>query len=186
MNPFLLFHHPSQVTSQYRRRIIVATGHRPQKLDQGYVELTRAILIQVATEWLHQLAPRGVISGLALGWDSAVIEACLALKIPYVGCVPFEGQERRWPGKEQHRYKQYKMRAAKVFLTSPGEYTAKKMELRNQHMVRLALKDGPEHALMLALWSGAPGGTKNCLVYAQKKDIEIVNCWNHYRAHVKK
>ena len=186
MNPILSFQHPSQVTSSYRRRIIVCTGHRPQKLDDAYAELTRALLIRVATEWLHQLAPRGVISGLALGWDSAVVEACLKLKIPYVGCVPFEGQEKRWPGAEQFRYEQYKKQAAKIILCSPGEYSAKKMHLRNQRMIDMSLKDGPGHTLILALWSGDTGGTKNCLTYAQRKQIEIINTWNHFRAHLQK
>ncbi len=186
MNPLLSFQHPSQITSSYRRRIIVCSGHRPKKLDDGYSELTRALLIRVATEWLRHLAPRGVISGLALGWDSAVVEACLKLQIPYVGCVPFEGQEKRWSGKDQFRYEQYKNAAARIILCSPGEYTARKMQLRNERMINMALKDGPEQALVLALWSGDSGGTKNCLVYAQEKKIEIMNAWNHYQAHLKK
>ena len=186
MKPFLPFQHPSQISAAYRNRIIVGTGHRPQKLDDGYSELTRTLLIRVATEWLRHLAPRGVISGLALGWDSALVEACLALRIPYVGCVPFEGQEKRWPGKEQFRYEQYKKTAARVILCSPGEYSAKKMHLRNERMIELALKDGPENALILALWNGGTGGTTNCLTYAQSKNIEIINAWNHYRTHFKK
>jgi len=186
MNPFLSFQHPSQVTSSYRQRIIVCTGHRPQKLDDGYADLTRTFLIRVATDWLRHLAPRGVISGFALGWDSAVVEACLKLKIPYVGCIPFQGQEKRWPGPEQFRYEQYKKQADKIIVCSPGEYSAKKMHLRNERMINLSLKDGPEHALVLALWNGSTGGTKNCLEYAQRKQLETINPWNHYNSYLSK
>ena len=185
MKPFLPFQHPSQVTPAYRNRIIVGTGHRPQKLDDGYSELTRVLLIRVATDWLRNLSPRGVISGMAIGWDSALIEACLILKIPYVGCIPFEGQEKRWPGKAQFRYNQYRKAAARIIICSLGEYSAQKMHLRNERMVDLALKDGPENALILALWNGDAGGTKNCLDYAQEKTIEAINAWNHYRTHIK-
>lgn len=185
MNPLLPFNHPLQVTKDYRQRIVVATGHRPQKLGDGYSPLTWALIIRVATEWLRQLAPRGVISGMALGWDSAVIEACLALKIPYMGCIPFEGQESRWPGPEQYRYEQYKRQAAKLLVCSTGGYSKAKMDARNQRMVNLSLKDGPENALALALWSGEPSGTKNCIAYAQAKEIEVINCWKHYLTFTK-
>src|SRR5436190_22499737 len=114
MKPLLPINHPSQVNKQHQQRIIVATGHRPQRLEQGYDALAWNLVIRVATEWLRQLARRGVTSVMPLGWDSAVIEACLALKIPYVGCVPFEGQEEKWPGHEQYRYKQYTELAAKI------------------------------------------------------------------------
>jgi uncharacterized phage-like protein YoqJ len=186
MNPFLPFNDPSQITSSYRNRIVVGTGHRPAKLEDGYSELTRTILMGVATDWLRYLAPRGVLSGLALGWDSALVEACLALGIPYVACIPFEGQEKKWPGKAQFRYNEYRAKAARVIVCSPGEYSARKMHERNKRMIDLSLKDGPENALVLALWSGDKGGTQNCLEYAQRKGVEVMNCWNHYLTFTKK
>jgi len=186
LRPFLPFNHPSQVTREYQHRIIVATGHRPKKLlDQGYSELTRALITRVATDWLRQLAPRGIISGMALGWDSAVIEACLALRIPYVGCIPFEGQEKRWPGPEQFRYEQYRQQAARIIVCSPGEYSRAKMMARNERMINLSLKDGPANALILALWNGEPSGTRNAIAHAQTKEISVINCWKHYLTFTK-
>lgn len=182
MNTFLPFQHPSQVPSSYRRRIIVGTGHRPQKLG-GYGELTRTLLNRIAIEWLRHLAPRGVISGLAQGWDSALIEACWALGLPYVACAPFKGQESKWPGAAQFRYRQYVERAAKFVISSPGEYSAQKMQIRNEHMIDMALKDGPSNALVIALWDGSTGGTKNCIDYAQRKQIEIINAWQYAKLY---
>jgi uncharacterized phage-like protein YoqJ len=186
MNPLLPFNHPSQLTNDFRNRIIVATGHRPKKLQDGYSELTRVLIIRVATEWLRQLAPRGVISGLAIGWDSAVVEACLALKIPYVACIPFEGQEARWSGRDQVRYRGYRDQAARVIVCSPGGYTKDKMERRNRRMVNLSLKYGPQNALLLALWNGEPSGTQNCIGYAQIKGVDTINCWNHYQTFTRR
>jgi uncharacterized phage-like protein YoqJ len=186
MKPLLSFNHPSQVTKPYRGRIVVATGHRPKKLEDGYSNLTRALITRVATEWLRQLAPRGVISGMALGWDSAVIEGCLALNIPYVGCIPFEGQEKQWPGPEQFRYNLYRRKAARVVVCATGGYERAKMMQRNERMITLSLKDGPENALVLALWNGEPSGTKNAIHYAQTKGISIINCWNHYQTFTKR
>lgn len=183
MNPFLPIQHPSQISNEYRHRIIVGTGHRPQKLS-GHTELARSLLRRIAGDWLRYLAPRGVISGLAQGWDSALIEACWDLNLPYVACAPFKGQEKKWPGDAQFRYKQYIERAAKFITCSPGDYSALKMDIRNQHMIKLALKDGPKHALLLALWDGSRGGTNNCINYAQLKKIEVVNVWSHYQTHV--
>jgi len=144
-------------------------------------------LNRIAIEWLRHLAPRGVISGLAQGWDSALIEACWALGLPYVACAPFKGQESKWPGAAQFRYRQYVERAAKVVVCSPGEYSAQKMQIRNERMIDMALKDGPSNELVIALWDGSAGGTKNCIDYAQRKQIEIINAWQYaklYPEHV--
>ncbi len=184
MHTLLPFQHPSQIPSSYRRRIIVGTGHRPQKLG-GYGDLTRARLKRVAIDWLRYLAPRGLISGLAQGWDSALIEACWDLKLPYVACAPFKGQESKWPGAAQFRYQQYVDRAAKFVICSPGEYSAKKMQIRNERMIDMALKDGPNNALLLALWDASEGGTKNCVDYAVRKEVQIINVWKHFQSHIK-
>jgi uncharacterized phage-like protein YoqJ len=113
------------------------------------------------------------------------VEACLALGIPYVACIPFEGQESKWPGPEQFRYQQYRQKAAMVVVCSGPGYSKAKMDARNQRIINMALKDGPANAVVLALWSGEPSGTRNCLAYAQSKRIQIINCWKHYQTFTK-
>jgi hypothetical protein len=45
-------------------------------------------------------------------------------------------------------------------------------------MVKIALKDGPDNGLLLALWDGAPnGGTYNCINYAANQGLPIINAW---------
>jgi hypothetical protein len=50
-------------------------------------------------------------------------------------------------------------------------------------MIDMALKDGPSNALVIALWDGSTGGTKNCIDYAQRKQIEIINAWQYAKLY---
>lgn len=149
--------------------IVAATGHRPEKLG-GYGEDVRRRLITLATDYLQSNTLNTVISGMALGWDQAVAEACVALGIPFIAAVPFEGQERRWPPESQRRYAALLGRAESVVIVSeyPG---SKAMQLRNEWMVDRADK-------MLALWDGSWGGTFNCIQYAKKRGVPIENLWS--------
>ncbi len=174
---FLPFQRPSEITPDFHSRIIVATGHRSQKCG-GFSEVAQTALKQIAIDWLAALRPRGAISGMALGWDTAIVEACLNLGLPYVACIPFRGQESQWPLHARRAYANYIRHAANVIVSSPGEYAANKMQIRNERMVDLALKNGPgpANALVLAMWDGTSGGTKNCLLYARTR-LESINAW---------
>ena len=171
---------PPQITTDFHNRIIVATGHRPEKLG-GYTDAALIRLKRIAVDWLTALNPRGAISGMALGWDTAIVEACLQLGLPYVACIPFRGQESRWPSAARRKYENYIRRATKLIVCSPGGYAPNKMQIRNERMVNLALKNGPgpAHALVLAMWDGTSSGTKNCLSYAHTR-IEALNAWSDY------
>jgi uncharacterized phage-like protein YoqJ len=170
---------PSDISGFYRNRIIVATGHRPQKCG-GYGMAAQNRLKEVAIDWLAALRPRGAISGMALGWDTAIVEACLHLGLPYVACIPFRGQESQWPSDSRRAYDNYLRLAAKIIVCSPGEYSPSKMQIRNERMIDLALqKGGPEQTLVLAMWDGTPGGTKNCLLYTRTR-VEAINAWTDF------
>lgn len=184
MFSFLPVIRPHEVTPDLQNRIVVGTGHRPQRTG-GYSEYARTLLAHVAADWLAALKPRGVISGLALGWDSALIEACLDLRIPYVACAPFKDQPSKWPAEAQQRYARYIARAAKFIVCSPGTYAPEKMQIRNERMIDLASKQGPANAVLLSLWDGSPtGGTTNCLRYAQTKGLQIINAWANLQEYV--
>lgn len=171
---------PEQVTPDYQNRIVVATGHRPEKCG-GYSKHAQLRLKELAIDWLVALTPRGAISGMALGWDTAIVEACLDLQLPYVACIPFEGQDTKWFPESRRAYRTYLDRAANVIVCSSGKYAPEKMQIRNERMIDLALKKapGPENSILLALWDGTSGGTKNCLSYADSR-IPTFNTWDHY------
>jgi uncharacterized phage-like protein YoqJ len=171
---------PHQVRSNFRNRIVVATGHRPQKCG-GFSEAAQLLLKQIAIDWVKALNPRGAVSGMALGWDTAIVEACLHLGLPYVACIPFRGQESQWPSSSRRAYCEYLLKAANVILCSPGDYSAHKMQIRNERMIDMALQYGPglNNSIVLALWDGTSGGTENCLLYAQTR-MQIVNVWSDF------
>jgi uncharacterized phage-like protein YoqJ len=171
---------PDQVTLSFQNRIVVATGHRPQKCG-GFSEAAQLLLKQIAIDWLAALKPRGAVSGMALGWDTAIVEACLHLGLPYVACIPFRGQESQWPSASQRAYHNYLRQAANVIVCSSGDYSAYKMQIRNERMIDMALQYGPgsTHSILLAMWDGTSGGTENCLLYARTR-IETINAWPYF------
>lgn len=155
--------------------IICGTGHRPDKLG-GYGPEATIKLIDLAKDWLGVHLPASVISGMALGWDSALAEAACQLEIPWTAAIPFEGQESRWPKQSQDIYKKTLMFAEKVVYVSEPGYAVWKMQKRNEWMV-----DNSD--LVLALWDGSDGGTANCVRYANKVGKEVVNLWETYDSH---
>lgn len=171
---------PEQVTLNFQNRIVVATGHRPDKCG-GFTSAAQLLLKQTAIDWLAALNPRGAISGMALGWDTAIVQACLHLGLPYVACIPFRGQESQWPSSSRRAYHDYLRHAAKVIVCSRGGYSSYKMQIRNERMIDMALQYGPgqNNSILLAMWDGTSGGTKNCLIYAHTR-IQTINAWSHF------
>jgi len=148
--------------------IITFTGHRPNKLG-GYIEPnpTSRLVRQLIRQQLERMKPDSAISGMAQGVDLWAAEICYVLHIPYTAAVPFVGQEMLWPELAKNRWRYLLGRAANVVVVSEGEYSAKKMQKRNEWMVDNA-------DVLLAVWDGTSGGTANCVRYAEKKKKQIV------------
>jgi uncharacterized phage-like protein YoqJ len=155
--------------------IIAATGHRPDKLG-GYGRETVIRCKQLALEHFQLLPvlPSRVISGMALGWDTGVAFAALALRIPLTAAVPFAGQEQRWPEESQRTYRTLLEAADQVVTVSPGGYTAAKMQRRNIWMINNA-----DH--VLALWNGSDGGTANAIEFAIQTEKPTTNLWPFWK-----
>lgn len=180
---FLPITDPSQVTADLTDRIVVVTGHRPTKLG-GYGSDATALRRRVAHMWLAALKPRGIIDGMAQGFDLDIVEECLSLSIPYLACIPCDQHESMWPEHVQRRYRELRALAAKVEVVTPGRYTPSCMQTRNVFMVERAVSHALGRSLLLAMWDGSQGGTYNCLAYAQTKRIEMINAWPSYKALV--
>jgi len=167
--------------------ILSGTGHRPNKLvahgKQAYPNpntygfgYAYSRLIDLAYAYLLKLKPAKVVSGMALGWDLALAQAALYAEIPYIAAVPFRGQESQWPESSQKYYRAVLSMAESIEYISPGEYSAWKMQSRNKWMV--------DHSdTVLALWNGTPGGTANCIKYAEETKIHIINAWDSWDNH---
>lgn len=79
---------------QLKGKIICGTGHRPDKLG-GYSNEVTQKLIRVCRFGLEKLQPSLVISGMALGYDQALAEAAIELKIPFHAYCPCYGQDSK-------------------------------------------------------------------------------------------
>ena len=156
--------------------IIAGTGHRPDKLG-GYSPLTIKRCKAVAASWLHDQkhGVSGVISGMAQGWDTGLAVAALELGLPLHCAVPFEGQESQWPAAAQREYRHILAQAASVTVICEGGFSNHAMQVRNEWMVDRC-------HLVLALWDGSSGGTRNCIRYAQQLPRPIVNLWPWWSA----
>lgn len=154
--------------------IIAGTGHRPGKLN-GYGEEQRRQLFTFATDIIGTLPERPtlIISGMALGWDTALAEAARAMLIPYRTYVPFKGQEIMWPRETQRIYHDLLHDADGVVTVCKDGYAGWKMQKRNEAMV-----DACDH--VLALWDGSHGGTSNCIAYAKVRAKPVTNVWNKW------
>lgn len=156
--------------------IYAGTGHRPDKIFQRdpYSEANHRKLVGFIRGQfvLLRLDPDEVISGMALGWDIALAQACAELGIPFAAYVPFKGQESKWPKVSRDRYTSLLDRAGRVVVVCEGGYAAWKMQRRNERMC-----DDCEG--VLALWDGSAGGTGNFVEYARKtgKTNNLINFW---------
>jgi uncharacterized phage-like protein YoqJ len=149
-------------------QIIAATGHR-----KPLGSYDQEPLIKLVKPVLERLAPRVVISGVALGWDQAVAVAAIELGIPVTAYIPHIGQADQWPKEAVERYSSILGKCEKVVTCHLGGYEPGVMQLRNKRMV-------DDCDAMLALWDGSPGGTANCIAYAEKKGKPIENLWSLY------
>jgi uncharacterized phage-like protein YoqJ len=152
---------------------LAVTGHRPDKLG-GYKTDVYRRLRQLAKRKIEELKPELVLTGMALGWDQAVADACVDLGVPFEACVPFNGQEKIWPDKSKLHYKELLMLAKEVIYVCEPVFAPWKMIRRNEYMV-----DNSDH--LLALWNGTDGGTGKTCKYALKVGREITNCWEDWR-----
>lgn len=155
---------------------ICGTGHRPDKLG-GYTKQAAQRLRRIATAWIEENKPDAVVSGMALGWDTALAKAAIISGVPLIAAVPFKGQESRWPAESQDTFNKLLSVAKEIVYVSDGGYAAWKMQVRNRWMV-----DNTD--AVLALYNGdLSGGTYNCVTYASEKQKQIFNLWGQYAIH---
>jgi ribA/ribD-fused uncharacterized protein len=156
--------------------VVTGTGHRPQDIA-AYASKGFPALVDVAIQMIQASKATIVIAGGAIGWDTALAVAALQLELPLVLALPFPGQEKRWRAPDQALYQEHLEEAnAVVFISeeTPGDdmdLLISYMEARNAFMV--------DHSqLVLAFWSGkTKGGTANCIRYAKRVGMTIVNGW---------
>lgn len=155
---------------------LAITGHRPKKLG-GYSPHINDLLKSFLSIHLDHYKPSDVITGMALGVDQAMAEACIILGIPFIAAIPCDDYESKWPSAAQERYHDLISHACAVALVSPGPYEAWKMQKRNEYIVDNL---NPATDTLLALWDGSPSGTLNCIKYAESRSVRVTHLWEEY------
>jgi uncharacterized phage-like protein YoqJ len=157
--------------------IIAGTGHRPSKLahpDICYSERVLERLTALCVAYLKRSSATEIVTGMALGFDTAYCIAGLDLGLHVTAAVPFKGQELTWKRSDRQRYSDLLSRCDRVVVVCEGNYHPSKMHRRNEWMVSGCHK-------VLALYDGIPGGgTGACVEYAIRNGKPIDNIWKSW------
>ena len=162
------------------------TGYRPDKMPEQYgydihnaawKELKRAfcdVSLFLYARYGYRLT---VYTGMALGVDQAIAEATFELRnelpdIRIIAAVPCYNYEVKWPIQSRKLYHSILERCDQVTYVTRTSYTADCLEKRNRYMV-------DHSALVLGIYDGKKGGTKNCLDYARKNGKQIITIRPH-------
>ena len=152
------------------------TGHRPQKLPWGMNEddprsLALKAELDARLSAIYELGYRHFVCGMAIGCDMYFAEAVLKLKeqhgdVTLEAAIPFGDQPGRWGQALRRRYNSLIDRADKVTVLQIA-YTPDCMMRRNRYMV-------DHSSLLLAAYTGSPGGTQNTILYAERTGVKVI------------
>lgn len=157
--------------------IVAGTGHRPEKLG-GFSRDIQRRLVDLACAIIEKHEPELVISGMALGWDTALAEAAILCGRQFAAAIPFSGQELKWSEDDQLRYNcliEHEL-CKSIKIVCEGGYAPWKMQKRNEWIC-----DNCD--VLWALWNKTDGGTANCVRYAQKVKKPILNFWSSWEKY---
>ena len=154
---------------------ICITGHRPHKL-WGY-DLSRPQYLELKETMKLLLINNNcenAWTGMALGVDMVFALAVLELRdegypiklncaIPCLGFPCY-----KWSMKDKELYNSIVSRADNVVIVTEEEYSPYLMQLRNEYMVDRV-------QVVIGVWDGSSSGTKNCLVYATRAGVKVIN-----------
>ena len=138
------------------------------------MELPEKQVISWLAEQINQAVDEGYtdfITGMQRGVDIWAAEAVLKLRnegkpIRLIAASAFRGMENRWESSWQDRYRSIITASDEVhyIFDKPGK---KAFFARNHWMVDHASR-------LIAVYTGAPGGTKETIEYARKLEREVV------------
>ena len=159
------------------------TGYRPEKFgfelspeNKSYNDFTRKLYDNIVD--LAETGVKTFYSGVAMGFDLIAAEAVVdvmrlrpELCIRLVACVPYIEQAKNYPPEWKDRYDTVLEECERVVLIS-DRYFKGCFHKRNRYMV--------DHSdFVVAYYSGAPGGTKNTVNYAESLGRTVINLYEN-------
>lgn len=162
------------------------TGHRPDKLIGGWElyqdnGVGQTFFVDFLASYLTGLGIEIILVGMAVGFDTI---ACLGAERTedtwFEAYVPFYGHHRKWKQSEQRTFQNLiessscrKVHTPEKIPTNYGEICAM-LNQRNKDIVDSGID------VLIALWNGTSGGTANCIKYANKVGVPVLNLWDEY------
>lgn len=164
------------IINKIKSSIACFTGHRPQKFPWGFnendercKEMKRQTFIKIE-EAIHN-GYHTFLCGMALGFDIICAEIILDLKKVYphiklIGSLPCKTQSDNWPIAQKKRYNNI-LKQIDGIRCIYDTYIGKECMLeRNRYMIN-------NSSLVIALFDGKPGGTKQTIEYAKSQGLKI-------------
>lgn len=153
------------------------TGHRPRKLPWKYNEddprcQSLKARIAEAVEAAYYQGYRRFLCGMAMGCDFYFCECVQQLRARYPdvvleAAIPCPTQADAWPARQRERYQALLAQCDLQTMVSHA-YTSGCMKRRDRYMV--------DHAsLLIAVFDGAPGGTRYTVEYAMRRGVPVVD-----------
>ena len=153
-----------------KKMTIAVTGHRPSKLGNEYdlVGKYSDHIRKRLQDVINEYNPESIISGMALGVDTIWAKLGISNNLRVIAAIPCLNQGNIWAKIAKATYKEI---LDHPFVTShyvsDSEFTMYCMQNRNKWMV-----DNCD--LLVGVWDGTSGGTKNCIDYARKKKTSVL------------
>ena len=142
------------------------TGHRPEKLTIPEARL--AVLLEAEIKRAVDQQFTTFITGMAKGTDLIAAEIVLRLqeedpRLRLVAALPYPNFGRRWGGGWSERFR-HVLDAADQLECVCESSSRSAYQLRNEWMVS-------HSTLVIAVFNGRSGGTKNTLDFARKRRV---------------
>lgn len=155
--------------AELRKHRCCFTGHRPEKLRLS----ERKLAAQLEMEIKRAIASgfTTYITGMAKGVDLIAAEIVLRLRegddrLKLICALPHPGFGQHWGGGWTERFQRVLAQADLSRTICPG-FSRASYQARNEWMVR-------HSALVIAVFNGESGGTKNTLDFAQRSNVPCV------------
>lgn len=165
-----------EINKEISANIACFTGHRPQKLPWGFnendercKEMKKQAMIKI--EEAIKDGYHTFLCGMALGFDMICAEIVLELKKQYphiklIGALPCKTQSDGWKALQKARYNKIMKQLDGVRCIYDTYIGKECMHERNRYMIN-------NSSLVIALFNGKPGGTKQTLEYAKSQGLKI-------------
>ncbi len=166
----------SQPTLSQPEVLALPVGHRPPRLG-GFKPEVEVALLRVARAALATHAPDRIITGMSPGFEQALAQAALDLKIPYVAALRYRNQDSTWPASTRRRYESLLETAADVRILSESNDTL----IVDSYDLMAARSDG----LILSLWDGSVDSRTGASVrFLQSQGLKIVQLWGDWLTYL--